>query len=87
MREIFDYIDNVDPWAMLAAAFALLYVLELAMSALRKRAHRYECAAERIAGYTHGYQDAVARKVPAVRAYTVPDSSVPAAFTRENYRS
>lgn len=80
MRELFDYLDAADPWAMLAAAFALLYLLEVATSMLRKRAHLYECAAERIAGYSHGLEDGRARGVPAYRERITSD--VPEAFAK-----
>ena len=58
MTDLFGYLDGADPWAMLAAAIALLYALELLTSHLRRRAHRIELALEFLKGYETGVQHA-----------------------------
>lgn len=89
MRELFDYLDNADPWALIAALFALLFVVEaigyhFALRAVREanRVIAEVAAHERLAGYDHGHRDGSRGQMPAYRA-----ADVPSAFTRESYGS
>lgn len=96
MREIFDYRDAADPWAVIAVIGWLMWVLEAIAHKFCHRVHRrwvrahrevarVACAHERIQGYAHGYKDGHAGQMPAYRA--AEDQVVPAAFTRESYRT
>ena len=42
MREFFDYLDNADPWAVLACVVALLWLLEIVSNHLERSRREYE---------------------------------------------
>lgn len=86
MTALFEYIDNADPWAVLAIVALLLFVVtevgyQYALRAVHEanRAAAHIAAHERIQGYAHGYRDGSAGAMPAVRSGV----SVPEAYLRE----
>jgi hypothetical protein len=87
VRELFDYLDAADPWALMAVITFLAYLLAEAEVRLERRRHRKALAAareraahERIQGYAHGYSDGYCGALPAIaleperRKADVPDA-------------
>lgn len=83
MREVFDAIDSMDPWALLAALAFVFVILTEIQRRIEERDHREREACARIAGYAHGYRAGARGEMPAYRA--AEETGVPAAFTREKY--
>jgi hypothetical protein len=92
VKELLDYLDAADPWAVMAVITVIAYVLLEVELRLARRRHRREIAAaresaahERIQGYAHGYSDGAAGAMPAIRLAEDPPrrrSDVPEAFTK-----
>jgi hypothetical protein len=95
MRELFDYLDAADPWAVMAVITVMAYALLELQLRIERRRHRKAIAAarehaahERIQGYCHGYSDGYAGAMPAIRLPVeeirrpVPTDVVPEAFTK-----
>jgi len=87
MREIFDYLDAADPWALMTVIVFIAYLLVELELRLEWRRHRKAIAAalehaahERIQGYCHGYSDGYCGALPAIaleperRKADVPDA-------------
>lgn len=58
MKELFDTLDVVPLAWVLVGLLALLYVLEIATSHMRSRAHEIELALEYLKGYETGVKHA-----------------------------